>query len=190
MIIHEKKEVTIASPGHVAGIVRAILEKESPSDQRREHLFTLGLDAKRQLAFVDLVCLAGPKRLDFEIRDVFRAAVLRGCDSIVIVHNHPHDHPSQAAYPSHEDCEITARLSEAGSILGIELLDHIIIGNVINNHFYSFKSMDLLNEMVTGNDIRKKRARIKIEMLTLKIKITRLAREMKAKKKKLSELSD
>jgi hypothetical protein len=48
--------------------------------------------------------------------------------------------------------------------------------------------MDLLNERVTGDDIREKTARIKIEMLTLKTKIMRFAREMKAKKKKLNEL--
>ena len=198
MIIHEKTEVIIVSPGHVAGIVRAILQKESPSDQKREHLFTLGLDAKGRLEFVDLICLADSPnrgwpapvpRLDFEIRDIFRAAVLRGCDWIVVCHNHPSTHPSQQPYPSHEDCEITARLSEAGAILGIELLDHIIIGKVTDNRLYSFMSMDLLNERVTAEDIREKTVRLKIEMLKLKTKITRHARELKVKKKQYNELS-
>ncbi|MGE4282701.1 MAG: DNA repair protein RadC [Clostridia bacterium] len=58
-------------------------------------------------------------------RDVFSEPVRSKCASIILVHNHPSGDPS----PSREDIEITKRLIEAGKILGIDVLDHIIIGD-------------------------------------------------------------
>jgi DNA repair protein RadC len=58
-------------------------------------------------------------------REVFNEAVKASCSAIILVHNHP----SGDAEPSKEDIETTARLVEAGNILGIRVLDHIIIGN-------------------------------------------------------------
>jgi DNA repair protein RadC len=58
-------------------------------------------------------------------REVFRAAIKRSSASIICVHNHPSGDPT----PSPEDIQLTHRLVEAGSIIGIEVLDHIIIGD-------------------------------------------------------------
>ncbi|MBO0781001.1 MAG: hypothetical protein J2P37_19450, partial [Ktedonobacteraceae bacterium] len=57
--------------------------------------------------------------------EVFRPAIVRNCPNIIVVHNHPSGDPS----PSQEDIEVTRQLVEAGRLLDIELLDHIIIGN-------------------------------------------------------------
>lgn len=62
----------------------------------------------------------------------FREAVKRSAASIVVAHNHPSGNPA----PSPEDIEVTKRLIEAGSIMGIETLDHIIIGD---HQFISLK---------------------------------------------------
>ena len=64
-------------------------------------------------------------------REVFSTAVKLRCAGIIGIHNHPSGDPT----PSKEDIEITTRLQEAGKILGIRLLDHIVIGE--GNH-YSF----------------------------------------------------
>ncbi len=58
-------------------------------------------------------------------REVFKAAILANAAAIICVHTHPSGDPS----PSAEDMEITRRLVEAGKILGIEVLDHVIIGD-------------------------------------------------------------
>lgn len=58
-------------------------------------------------------------------REVFRAAIKRSSASIVCVHNHPSGDPT----PSPEDIQLTHRLVEAGTIIGIEVLDHVIIGD-------------------------------------------------------------
>jgi DNA repair protein RadC len=64
-------------------------------------------------------------------------AVMEGTANIILGHNHPSEDPE----PSEEDIRITKRLVEAGKILGIEVLDHII---VTNNHHLSFKATGLI----------------------------------------------
>ena len=66
-------------------------------------------------------------------REVFKAAVLANAASIVLVHNHPSGDPT----PSRDDLDLTKRLKDAGELLGIEVLDHIIIGH--DGQFVSFK---------------------------------------------------
>lgn len=58
-------------------------------------------------------------------REVFREAIVRSANKIIVIHNHPSGDPD----PSEQDVEITKRLQEAGALMGIELLDHIIIGD-------------------------------------------------------------
>ena len=65
-------------------------------------------------------------------REIFREAVKRSAASIICAHNHPSGNPA----PSPEDIEVTKRLSEAGALMGIEVLDHVIIGD---HQFISLK---------------------------------------------------
>lgn len=70
-------------------------------------------------------------------REIFKAAINKNSASIIICHNHPSGDP----VPSKEDINITLRIKECGSIIGIQLLDHIIIGN---NKYISFKEEGLI----------------------------------------------
>jgi len=76
--------------------------------------------------------------------EVFRSAVLMGATAIVVVHNHPSGDPA----PSSADFQITRKLREAGKVLDIEMLDHIIIGDVNANpmgkSYYSFREVGVL----------------------------------------------
>jgi len=71
-------------------------------------------------------------------REVFKGAIINSANSIILAHNHPSGDPS----PSNEDKEITNRLVEAGEIIGISVLDHIVIGS--NDKFVSFKEQGLI----------------------------------------------
>jgi DNA repair protein RadC len=66
-------------------------------------------------------------------REVFKAAVLQNAASIIVAHNHPSGDPQ----PSSDDVHLTERLKAAGQVLGIELLDHIVIGH--NGRYFSFR---------------------------------------------------
>ena len=70
-------------------------------------------------------------------RELFVEALRRDAVSIILLHNHPSGDPS----PSREDVLITERIFRAGELIGIELLDHIIIGN---NCYISFRESELL----------------------------------------------
>ena len=65
-------------------------------------------------------------------REVFKIAILSNASKIMLAHNHPSGNPS----PSHEDELMTKRIKDCGNMMGIELLDHIIVGD---NTYYSFK---------------------------------------------------
>jgi DNA repair protein RadC len=65
-------------------------------------------------------------------REVFKAAVVANAASIIMIHNHPSGNP----HPSSDDLALTARLKEAGDILGIPVVDHIVLGD---ENYYSFK---------------------------------------------------
>jgi len=71
-------------------------------------------------------------------REVFRPAIMEGAAAIAIAHNHP----SGEVTPSEEDRKVTRRMAEAGTLLGIRLLDHLIIGN--HGQFYSFQDEGLI----------------------------------------------
>lgn len=72
-------------------------------------------------------------------RDIFKAAILSNAASIILAHNHPSGDPT----PSAEDRALTSRLSEAGQLMGIEVLDHIVVG--VDTRYCSFKETGLLS---------------------------------------------
>jgi DNA repair protein RadC len=71
-----------------------------------------------------------------EPRDVFREAAIGGATAIVIFHNHPSGYPT----PSPEDVALTRRLVAAGSLIGIDVVDHLILGDV---RYWSIKETRL-----------------------------------------------
>lgn len=73
-------------------------------------------------------------------REVFKAAIISTAHSVILVHNHP----SGFCSPSNDDVLLTERLSEAGKLLGIHLLDHIIIGE---EEYFSFRDNGRLSEI-------------------------------------------
>ena len=119
-------------PSDVAAIFRAILAAEHEVDQNKEHFWVLGADTKNHIKYLELVSLGVLDATLVHPREVFRLAVMQGVACIVIVHNHP----SGDCEPSGEDYSVTTRLREGGEVLGIEVLDHIIVGQDCH---YSFR---------------------------------------------------
>ncbi|MBU7045936.1 MAG: DNA repair protein RadC [Theionarchaea archaeon] len=103
----------------------------------QEEFRVILLDAKQKLIRVETVSLGSLDKALVEPRDVFRPAITFNAASLVIIHNHP----SGDAQPSEQDVLLTRELCMCGIILGIEVLDHIIIG--VRDHV-SFKERGLL----------------------------------------------
>ena len=105
-------------------------------DQMTEEVFCiLGLDVKNQVIGVMEVSRGTLSASLVHPREVFKRALLMNASKIFLAHNHP----SGVVDPSREDKSLTKKMEEAGSLLGIEVLDHIIVGNCESSNFYSFK---------------------------------------------------
>lgn len=100
------------------------LMKEFLGDADREHFVALCLDTKNQPTCIQTVHIGSLNASIVHPREVLKSALLSNSASIIVGHNHP----SNICDPSPEDIQVTERLKEAGTIIGIDLLDHIIIG--------------------------------------------------------------
>jgi DNA repair protein RadC len=110
---------------------------ESMRHLKQEVLKVLMLSTKNTIVHMKDISMGSLNSSIVHPREVFAEAVRKSCASIIVCHNHPSGDPS----PSSEDINITHRLKECGKILGIELLDHIIIGNGI---YVSLKEKGIL----------------------------------------------
>lgn len=99
------------------------LIQEFLGDVDREHFVVLCLDTKNQPTCIQVVHIGSLNSSIVHPREVLKSALLSNSASIIVAHNHP----SNVADPSPEDIEVTKRLIEAGNIVGVDLLDHLII---------------------------------------------------------------
>ncbi len=91
----------------------------------RECFMVLHLDTKNGVIKEEVVSLGTLNSSIIHPRELFKSAIKESANSIILVHNHPSGDPT----PSHEDKEVTERIKDAGKLLGIDVLDHVIIGN-------------------------------------------------------------
>jgi len=108
------------APQQVADAARAFL-----GGTDREHMLCLLLDGKNRISSITEVSVGSLNQTIVHPREVFKPAILANSAAVILVHNHPSGDPA----PSSEDISITRRLREAGEILGIKVLDHIIVGD-------------------------------------------------------------
>jgi len=106
-------------------------------DSDREQMVVCCLDTKNQPTSISVISIGSLNSAIVHPREVYKTAILSNASSIIIAHNHP----SGNSEPSHEDIVLTNRLDEAGKIVGIKLLDHLVIGY---NNYYSFKEEGIL----------------------------------------------
>ena len=123
----------IMGSADVAPVFRAILETENEVDQNKEHFWTMGLNTKNQIMYLELISLGLLDQTVVHPREVFRFAIMKGVKSIIICHNHPSGDPE----PSEQDKSLTTRLVAAGEVLGIQVLDHVVVGD--DGAYYSFR---------------------------------------------------
>ena len=106
-------------------------------DQRREHFYCLYLNARNQVIRGEVISIGSLSSSIVHPREVFYPAITHAAASVILSHNHP----SGDVSPSRDDIELTRRLMHAGSIMGIDVLDHIILGE---DCFLSMKEHGLL----------------------------------------------
>jgi DNA repair protein RadC len=110
----------IAGPADVAAVARALL-----ADEAQEVVLCLHLDGRHRVRGVQEVARGGLAAAQVDLRVLLAAALVGAAQAIVLCHNHPSGDPT----PSADDLALTRRVQEAAELLGIELLDHVIVGD-------------------------------------------------------------
>lgn len=124
----------IKCPKDAVNIANTVLELNNKAE---EELILVTLNTKNNVTGLFVVSKGSLNSSIVHPREIFKRALINNAAFIILLHNHPSEDPS----PSNEDINITNRIKEAGKIIGIELIDHIIIGG---NKFISLKEKALL----------------------------------------------
>lgn len=114
----------IKSPDDVDRFARNVLNLDM---QAEEYLYMLCLNTKNAITSVFELSHGSVNSSIFSVRETFQKALLANAVNVIFLHNHP----SGDCTPSREDVEVTKRAAEAGKILGVDVLDHIIIGDIL-----------------------------------------------------------
>lgn len=113
----------VESAAQAAAIIRAVL----PKDQKEERVFVLPLDANGKMLAKPILVSVGHQdgTTAVDAGAIFRAAFKAGAEEIIVAHNHPSGDPA----PSKADYDATVRLNDGANLVGLELIDHLIIGS-------------------------------------------------------------
>ncbi len=122
----------LSSPGDVAALLM-----ETMRYYNKEYFKVILLNTKNQVISIEEISVGSLNSSIVHPREIFNLPVKKSAAAVILVHNHPSGDPT----PSREDLEVTGRLVEAGKIMGIEVLDHVIIGE---HRYLSLKEEGLL----------------------------------------------
>ena len=115
-----KKPKEIRGPDDVVALVSRKIRRDP-----REHFLVLLLNARHEAMAVETISIGSLNASIVHVREVFRPAIVNSAASIVVAHTHPSGSPE----PSEEDVTISKRLVDAGTLLGMEVLDHVILAS-------------------------------------------------------------
>lgn len=128
----ELKDFDIKNPESVVKAISASIK-----DKAKEHFKLILLNPRNKIIGISTISIGTLNASLVHPREVFKDAIMHSAASVVLAHNHPSGDPE----PSEDDLKITKKLVDSGKILGIEVLDHIVIGK---NNFCSFKERGLI----------------------------------------------
>jgi len=120
LIERQEDRFQITSPADAAGLLRHEMDA---LDQ--EHLVVITLDGKNRVLSRDTLYIGNVNTSVIRISEIFRLAIRQNAPAIIISHNHPSGDPN----PSPEDVRVTRQIVEAGKMLDIDVLDHLVIGH-------------------------------------------------------------
>jgi DNA repair protein RadC len=121
--MHERRVARgdrISAPSEVYEVLRGRARRAT-----QEHFWVIALDARSRRLSMEEVARGGRSQVHVDVAQVFRTPLIEGADAVLVAHNHPSGDPA----PSPQDLALTKRLAAAGELLGIDVLDHVIVGH-------------------------------------------------------------
>jgi DNA repair protein RadC len=128
-------EEKITSPQIARDIIEKVLELSSSPVEK---FGIIALTTKNKVAGVHIIAIGGLSQAVIEAREIFQHAILNNAASIILFHNHPSGDPD----PSKEDVVFSKKIEDAGKLLSIKVMDHVIIGE--SGRFASLKERGLI----------------------------------------------
>lgn len=128
-----------SKPETAAEMVRPLVVRAN-----REMVLVMSLDAKLTPMALEIVSVGSCSACFMDMKDIYRHSIMNNASSIICFHNHPSGDPE----PSWDDKVMTQKLGKCGKLLGIELIDHIILGD--EGHFFSFRKEGILEQATEG----------------------------------------
>jgi len=136
-----------ACPAVESAEAAAALLRPHLLNKKKEHVVALLLDTRHRLIRLSPIAVGSLSASLVHPRELFREAIRASAAALIVAHNHPSGDP----HPSEHDLALTKRLAEAGRLLGIELLDHLILGG---RQTVSLRSLGLLEPAITRSTQR------------------------------------
>jgi DNA repair protein RadC len=127
-VVELARRLSLSSNGHRPLVeneqIAADLVRPHLADKTKEHFVALLLDNRHRLIRLSPIAVGSLSATLVHPRELFKEAIAASAAAVIVAHNHPSGDPE----PSSHDLEMTSRLMEAGALLGIEVLDHLIVG--------------------------------------------------------------
>jgi len=132
-------ETILKAPIEINTLARKVMHLDEAAE---ENFVIICLNTKNRIAGVHTISVGTLNSSLVHPREVFKAAILNNASAIICLHNHPSGDPE----PSRDDIETTQRLVNAGNVLGVKVLDHVIIGDNggLGRNYTSFKEQGLM----------------------------------------------
>ena len=133
-----KEKPSFSAPDQVANFIRPLVQ-----GKMQEEFYVLYLDSRNRLIEFLAVTTGLVSSVNIHAREVFRQAIVLSTSRVILAHNHP----SGCATPSPQDLECTRNLVQAGKIIGIEVMDHVVVGAKTEPNgkdFLSFRESNLI----------------------------------------------
>jgi len=119
-------------------IMQRILKRQNQIAKQQEHFWSIGLDSEGIIEYIELLGIGSYKTVTVDTAAIFRMAIFKEVNSIIIVHSHP----KGKLEPSEQDKEATEFVKHGGFFVNIPLIDHLIINET---NYFSFYDNKLLN---------------------------------------------
>ena len=133
----EAQKIKVLNSDDLYDIMQKILKREEKIDKNREHFWIVGLENNHRILFIELISLGTVNATNqINAMEVFGLAIHKRAVNLILVHNHPSGDPT----PSPEDAALTRAAVQAGRLLDLDVLDHLVIGRA---KFVSMKERKL-----------------------------------------------
>ena len=136
----QEQKIRILNSGDVYNVMQQVLLRENKIRRNQEHFWVVGLNNKNKILFIELISLGAVNSVQVNPPEVFRMAIYKMAVKMILVHNHP----SGDTTPSPADKDLTDRMMKTGSLIKIDVIEHLIISET---DYLSFVDNGIMDEL-------------------------------------------